>query len=252
MSTGNGGGSSSSSRFAAKLDRDGNNNRDLEARLALFNEGNFNKIARRRYQSEEVLTRHQKLSGGSEGSDTVDAACPNYCTSESEDQFTISFLNTRTGGHQNGKSFLNQKFIVYNSKKPKPSTILYQNGGYHHPSQYRQFLNGRLKPAFSTSVLSSPSLISAAVPAAGSGTASGRPAAATPPPNLLLFAKSTSWTTTAASPAPSSPVSSLSPSSSGRASDSPTPPVSSSNSPATNGAAVPSSANLDVYPLISP
>lgn len=202
------------------VDRDGNNNRGLDPRAVLSDSNNnFQKIARRRYQSEEVLTRLQKFSGGSDGSDTVDAAGgPIYYNSgtESDDQFTISFLNTR--GHNNGKSLLNQKFIVYNSKKPKPSSLLVQNG--YHPSQYRQFLNGRLKPAYSTSVLTSPTLIAAS--ASGS---SGRPATATPPPNGLTIAKSNLYLHRSASPAPYSSLSSLSPSS-GFASASPTPPAS--------------------------
>lgn len=181
--------------------RDGNNNRDFGDPRSTHN--SFQKIARRRYQSEEVLSRYQKISEGSDGSSSSDmvdtVGRPIYYNSgaESDDQFTISFLNTPRG--QSGKSLLNQKFIVYNSKKPKPSIVLQQSG--YHPSQYRQFLNGRLKPAFSTSVLTSPSLINAA--ASGS-----RPATATPPPGS---------------------VSSLSPSS-GFASASPTPtPAPSSN-----------------------
>ncbi|XP_058824972.1 uncharacterized protein LOC131685336 isoform X2 [Topomyia yanbarensis] len=219
-------------------DRDGNNNRDFDPPKVYPGVGsnNFQKI-RRRYQSEEVLPRYQKINENSDGSDTVDAAGPNYYTSsgaKSDDQFTISFLNTRG---QNGKSLLNQKFIVYNSKKPKASPIL-QNGVIH-PSQYRQFLNGRLKPAFSTSVLTSPSLIATVD---GTGSSTGRPSTATPPPGLGV-AKSTSYLQQrTVSPAPSSSVSSLSPSS-GFASVSPTPVV----SPAAGADGSPAaSSNLDV------
>ncbi|KAL1373814.1 hypothetical protein pipiens_018433 [Culex pipiens pipiens] len=164
--------------------RDGNNNRDYGDPRSTNN--SFQKIARRRYQSEEVLSRYQKISEGSDGSSSSDMVA------ESDDQFTISFLNTPRG--QSGKSLLNQKFIVYNSKKPKPSIVLQQSGGYH-PSQYRQFLNGRLKPAFSTSVLTSPSLINAA--ASGS-----RPATATPPPGSVSSLSSPSSGFASASPTP--------------------------------------------------
>lgn len=220
-----------------RVDRDGNNNRGLDPRAVLSDSNNnFQKIARRRYQSEEVLSRLQKFSGSSDGSDTVDATGSVYYNSsaESDDQFTISFLNTRA---QNGKSLLNQKFIVYNSKKPKPSSILTQSG-YHHPSQYRQFLNGRLKPAFSTSVLTSPSLIAASAP----GGSPDRPATATPPPGLAI-AKSTSYLQRTVSPAPSSSVLSLSPSS-GFASASPTPSPGSLPTTVTASASSNSSSNL--------
>ncbi|XP_053690959.1 tyrosine-protein kinase Fer [Sabethes cyaneus] len=223
------------------VDRDDNNNRDLNRRGKLsldhsVGSSSFQKNARRRYQSEEVLSRYQRIDENSDGSDTVDAAGPNYYNSGpvSDDQFTISFLNTRG---QNGKSLLNQKFIVYNSKKPKASTIL-QNG--LHPSQYRQFLNGRLKPAFSTSVLSSPSLI-AGTGTTGAGTSGGRLSATTPPPsNGLTVAKSTSYLQRTVSPGPSSSsASSLSPSS-GFASVSPTPLA------ATGTVGASSGANFDV------
>lgn len=184
--------------------RDGNNNRDYGDPRSANN--SFQKIARRRYQSEEVLSRYQKISEGSDGSSSSDmvdtVGRPIYYNSgaESDDQFTISFLNTPRG--QSGKSLLNQKFIVYNSKKPKPSIVLQQSGGYH-PSQYRQFLNGRLKPAFSTSVLTSPSLINAA--ASGS-----RPATATPPPGSVSSLSSPSSGFASASPTPTpAPASNL-------------------------------------------
>ncbi|XP_062534837.1 uncharacterized protein LOC134204017 [Armigeres subalbatus] len=204
-----------------RVDRDRNNNNSLDPRVAFSDSNNnFPKISRRRYQSEEVLPRLQKFSGSSDGSDTVDAAGSTYYNSsaESDDQFTISFLNTR--GH-NGKSLLNQKFIVYNSKKPRQSSILTQNG-YHHPGQYRQYLNGRLKPAYSTSVLTSPSLIAASI----AESSPDRPSTGTPPPRLTV-AKSTSYLQRTISPAPSPSLSSLSPSS-GFASTSPTPPSSGS------------------------
>ncbi|EGK97350.1 AGAP003986-PB [Anopheles gambiae str. PEST] len=110
--------------------------------------------------------------------------------SRKRDKFTISFLNTHrsSGGgllpNGGGKSMLNHKFIVYNSKKPKTSSVLHQqyyqqsiaaaaaNGELGssgsgspplpYPSHYQQYLYNRLRPSLSTSVLSSPSLITAA------------------------------------------------------------------------------------------
>uniref|UniRef100_A0A182PF24 Uncharacterized protein n=1 Tax=Anopheles epiroticus TaxID=199890 RepID=A0A182PF24_9DIPT len=158
---------------------------------------NFN---HRRYQSDEgpgfIGLRNGKpdrtaptpsstsdtLSG--EGEDTIGE--PD--TSRKRDKFTISFLNTHrsSGGNglpTGGKSMLNHKFIVYNSKKPKTSSVLHQqyyqqsiaaasNGAelgsgsgsppLPYQSHYQQYLYNRLRPSLSTSVLSSPSLISAA------------------------------------------------------------------------------------------
>ncbi|XP_052899039.1 methylcytosine dioxygenase TET [Anopheles moucheti] len=167
---------------------------------------NFN---HRRYQSDEgpgfIGVRNGKsdrTGGGSpsgssemasgESDDTIGEPDP----TRKRDKFTISFLNThRSSGLQNGghgKSMLNHKFIVYNSKKPKTSSVLHQqyyqqsiaaagelgNGSGSPPlpmpyqSHYQQYLYNRLRPSLSTSVLSSPSLISgtAAAAAASLGT----------------------------------------------------------------------------------
>uniref|UniRef100_A0A182N6G5 Uncharacterized protein n=1 Tax=Anopheles dirus TaxID=7168 RepID=A0A182N6G5_9DIPT len=140
------------------------------------------------------------------GGDVVDA-------SRKRDKFTISFLNTHRnsgglpngGGH--GKSMLNHKFIVYNSKKPKTSSVLHQqyyqqsvaaDGGsgsgspplpLPYQSHYQQYLYNRLRPSLSTSVLSSPSLMNGtAGTGAGIATPSlgGRPADLQRDRDLLL------------------------------------------------------------------
>uniref|UniRef100_A0A1Y9HF07 Tyrosine-protein kinase n=2 Tax=Anopheles funestus TaxID=62324 RepID=A0A1Y9HF07_ANOFN len=164
---------------------------------------NFN---HRRYQSDEgpgfIGVRNGKsdrAGGGSpsgsselasgESDDTIGDPDP----TRKRDKFTISFLNTHRssgGGLQNGghgKSMLNHKFIVYNSKKPKTSSVLHQqyyqqsiaaagdlgNGSGSPPlpmpyqSHYQQYLYNRLRPSLSTSVLSSPSLISGTAAALG-------------------------------------------------------------------------------------
>uniref|UniRef100_A0A182LVB3 Uncharacterized protein n=1 Tax=Anopheles culicifacies TaxID=139723 RepID=A0A182LVB3_9DIPT len=155
---------------------------------------NFN---HRRYQSDEgpgfIGTRNGKADrngDGSAGSSEIasgesDDTIGDPDTTRKRDKFTISFLNThrssslQNGGH--GKSMLNHKFIVYNSKKPKTSSVLHQqyyqqsiaaaaggdfgNGSGSPPlpmpyqSHYQQYLYNRLRPSLSTSVLSSPSLI---------------------------------------------------------------------------------------------
>ncbi|XP_050068211.1 mucin-5AC [Anopheles maculipalpis] len=174
---------------------------------------NFN---HRRYQSDEgpgfIGVRNGKSEradgGGSSGSsiemasgesdDTIGDPDP----SRKRDKFTISFLNTHRssgGGLQNGghgKSMLNHKFIVYNSKKPKTSSVLHQqyyqqslaaagelgNGSssgspplpMQYQSHYQQYLYNRLRPSLSTSVLSSPSLISGTTAALGASSPLGR------------------------------------------------------------------------------
>uniref|UniRef100_A0A182VXN7 Uncharacterized protein n=1 Tax=Anopheles minimus TaxID=112268 RepID=A0A182VXN7_9DIPT len=163
---------------------------------------NFN---HRRYQSDEgpgfIGVRNgkpERAGDGSSGSSEIasgesDDTIGDPDPTRKRDKFTISFLNThrssggslQNGGH--GKSMLNHKFIVYNSKKPKTSSVLHQqyyqqsiaaagdlgNGSGSPPlpmpyqSHYQQYLYNRLRPSLSTSVLSSPSLISGTVAALG-------------------------------------------------------------------------------------
>uniref|UniRef100_A0A182YIF4 Uncharacterized protein n=1 Tax=Anopheles stephensi TaxID=30069 RepID=A0A182YIF4_ANOST len=175
---------------------------------------NFN---HRRYQSDEgpgfFGVRNGKseraANGGSSGSSIEMASGESDDTigdpdsSRKRDKFTISFLNTHRssgGGLQNGghaKSMLNHKFIVYNSKKPKTSSVLHQqyyqqsmaaaadlgngSGGSSplpmpYQSHYQQYLYNRLRPSLSTSVLSSPSLISGTAAAIGNSSPLGRSA----------------------------------------------------------------------------
>uniref|UniRef100_A0A182SDN9 Uncharacterized protein n=1 Tax=Anopheles maculatus TaxID=74869 RepID=A0A182SDN9_9DIPT len=176
---------------------------------------NFN---HRRYQSDEgpgfIGVRNGKPdraggSGGGSSSSSIEMASGESDDtigdpdpSRKRDKFTISFLNTHRssgGGLQNGghgKSMLNHKFIVYNSKKPKTSSVLHQqyyqqslaaagdlgNGSSSgspplpmpYQSHYQQYLYNRLRPSLSTSVLSSPSLISGTTAALGTSSLLGR------------------------------------------------------------------------------
>ncbi|XP_050085566.1 uncharacterized protein LOC126571251 [Anopheles aquasalis] len=170
---------------------------------------NFNHF-HRRYQSDEGPgfigeTELHKNGGSAEGpgleeSPTMVAATSGSGESDDasgadsnrkRDKFTISFLNTHrsqnlplAGSH--GKSMLNHKFIVYNSKKPKTSTMLHQqyyreNGGGGgsplpsppYQSHYQQYLYNRLRPSLSTSVLTSPSLINGTAGAGSSSSTTG-------------------------------------------------------------------------------
>uniref|UniRef100_A0A2M4DS94 Putative cell wall protein awa1-like isoform x4 n=1 Tax=Anopheles darlingi TaxID=43151 RepID=A0A2M4DS94_ANODA len=136
------------------------------------------------------------VAGGGGESDDASGGDAN----RKRDKFTISFLNTHRSqnsvagsGGSHGKSMLNHKFIVYNSKKPKTSTMLHQqyyrqNGGGGgggsplpsppYQSHYQQYLYNRLRPSLSTSVLTSPSLINGTASASSSGGGGGVPTTA--------------------------------------------------------------------------
>ncbi|KFB45407.1 hypothetical protein ZHAS_00013337 [Anopheles sinensis] len=168
---------------AASLLSDTNNNhkgyRNFNHRRYQSDEGpGFIGVGLKNGLPEEGSSDCTEVPVGAEADDTIGPD-----SGRKRDKFTISFLNTHRspgGSPHGGKSLLNHKFIVYNSKKPKTSSVLHQQfyqqqadtgssrGGSPpspspYQSHYQQYLYNRLRPSLSTSVLSSPSLLGGTV-----------------------------------------------------------------------------------------
>ncbi|XP_052870441.1 putative uncharacterized protein DDB_G0277255 [Anopheles cruzii] len=178
------------------------------------NQKGYRNFNHRRYQSDEgpgFIKPDQAVlkNGGDRGSPAATGSSASDVGGESDgaiigpadpgrkrDKFTISFLNTHRSGQTTagggGKGMLNHKFIVYNSKKPKTSSVLHQQ--YYQQQQhqqtaggsvshYQQYLYNRLRPSLSTSVLTSPSLLTGTGPIQTNGRTDQHPQ---PPPYQLI------------------------------------------------------------------